>query len=263
MKKVTLLFIFVCAFSLAQNKDKELYTGNEFFTKKDYVDAETAYRISSSKNENKKAISSYNLGTSIYKQDNPAEAKVQFLNSIEVAKSKEEKHKAFHNLGNVFMSEKNYEAAAEAYKNALKNNPYDEETRYNYALAKKNNKENPPKKDDKKGNGGGEDEDKKPNQNPQDQENPEKDKGGKGDNKDKKDSDKGNDDQNKNQGNNREDKNEGDKDEDANGNPKPTGANKQQIENLLEAVNNAEKKIQDKLNAKQVKANPVKPEKDW
>ena len=35
------------------------------------------------------------------------------------------------------MLDKNYDAAAEAYKNALRNNPLDEETRYNYALAKK------------------------------------------------------------------------------------------------------------------------------
>ena len=74
---------------------------------------------------------------------------------MKTAKTATQKHKAFHNLGNVFMKEKNYTEAVEAYKNALRNNPSDDETRYNYALAKKMLKENPPKddkdkKDDKK-----------------------------------------------------------------------------------------------------------------
>ena len=36
----------------------------------------------------------------------------------------------------VGMKQKDYAKAVEAYKNALRNNPEDEETRYNYALAK-------------------------------------------------------------------------------------------------------------------------------
>jgi predicted negative regulator of RcsB-dependent stress response len=55
----------------------------------------------------------------------------KLLNTIKTSK-----HKAFHNLGNVFMKKKNYTEAVEAYKNALRR-PSDEETRYNYALAKK------------------------------------------------------------------------------------------------------------------------------
>ena len=73
----------------------------------------------------------------IYRQNQPSEAKYKFATAVEVAKTKEEKHKAFHNLGNTFMLEKNYQGAVDAYKNALRNNPLDDETRYNYALTKK------------------------------------------------------------------------------------------------------------------------------
>jgi hypothetical protein len=73
------------------------------------------------------------------------------------------------------MLDKNYEAAAEAYKNALRNNPNDEETRYNYALAKRKKKDNPPPKDNKKDNKGGGGQDKKPQ--------PENNKNDKGDDK--------------------------------------------------------------------------------
>ena len=85
----------------------------------------------------------------------------------------------------------------------------------------------------------------------------------KGKEKDKKDSDKGKEDDKKKEGDDKKDKQDGDKKEDENGNPKPSGANKQQIENLLNAVNNAEKKIQDKVNAKKVKVAPSTNEKDW
>lgn len=263
MQKI-IITIALCITSIifGQNKDKNLFEGTQLFGTKNYTSAESDFRISQSNNEEKKAVANYNLGNSIYRQNQPSEAKYKFLNAVESAKTKEEKHKAFHNLGNSLMLEENYAAAAEAYKNALRNNPLDEETRYNYALAKKKQKENPPKDDKNK------DKDKNQDQKNQDKKEDKgdgqdkKDKQDNGKDKDKKDSDKGEDDKKK-EGDNKQDKQDGDKKEDEKGNPKPSGVNKQQIENLLDAVNNAEKKIQDKLNAKKVKARPSTNEKDW
>ena len=95
------------------------------------------------------------MGNSIYKQNQSAESKYQFAKAIKTATTRPEKHQAYHNLGNTLMNEKDYSNAVEAYKNALRNNPTDEETRYNFALAKEYLKNNPPKddknkKDDKK-----------------------------------------------------------------------------------------------------------------
>ncbi|RZL29848.1 MAG: BatC protein, partial [Pedobacter sp.] len=45
--------------------------------------------------------------------------------------------------------------------------------------------------------------------------------------------------------------------------PKESQISKQRLENLLEAVNNEEKKVQDKVNAKKVKGKPVENEKNW
>ena len=150
MKKLLASILILISFVLkAQEKDKFLPEGNEKFTAKNYVDAEANYRLSQAKFK-KKAIASYNLGTAIYKQNQPAEAKHQFEKAIKEAKTKLEKHQAYHNLGNSLMKEKEFSGAVEAYKNALRNNPSDEETRYNYALAKKMLKENPPKNDKNK-----------------------------------------------------------------------------------------------------------------
>ncbi len=249
MKKLLASILILISFvSKAQEKDKFLPEGNEKFTAKNYVDAEANYRLSQAKFK-KKAIASYNLGTAIYKQNQPAEAKHQFEKAIKEAKTKPEKHQAYHNLGNSLMKEKEFSGAVEAYKNALRNNPSDEETRYNYALAKKMLKENPPKNDKNKDKNKDKKNDKK-----DDKKDPNKDK--KDDKKDKGD----NKDKDKKDGSNK-DKQDNDKGEKPQ--PKPSGASKQRIDNLLDAVNNEEKKVQEKVNAQKVQANPKKPEKDW
>jgi tetratricopeptide (TPR) repeat protein len=247
-KTITYLIILISFVLQAQEKDKFLPQGNEKFADKNYAEAEADYRLSQSKFK-KKSIASYNLGTAIYRQNQTAEAKYQFVKAIKDAKTKAEKHQAFHNLGNSFMKEKNYSNAVEAYKNALRNDPTDEETRYNFALAKKMLKDNPPPKEqDKK-------KDKKKDKNKEKDKDKNKDKNDdnkdKGDNKDK-DKKDGKDKKDK------QDKGDGEKPQ-----PKPSGASKQRIDNLLDAVNNEEKKVQEKVNAQKVQANPKKPEKDW
>jgi len=235
---------------LAQEKDRSLPKANEEYADNKFVDAEADYRISNSKFPNGTAAP-YNLGNAIYKQNQASEAKFAYAKAIKSTKSRAEKHKGFHNLGNVFMKEKNYTEAVEAYKNALRNDPTDEETRYNYALAKKMLKENPPKDDKDKKDKDKKDKDKK------DQDKKDKDKKDK--DKDKKD-DKGDDkDKDKKDGKNKDDK---PKDQEK-PKPQPGGISKQRLENLLDAVNNEEKKIQNKVNATKVKGKPTKTEKDW
>jgi tetratricopeptide (TPR) repeat protein len=240
-KIVYLVVLLVSGMLFSQEKDKNLFNGNQSFTDKKYSDAEQEYRVTQSKKSPKKAVAGYNLGNSIYRQNQQGEAQIKYIQALETAKTKTEKHRIYHNLGNTFMLEKNYEAAVEAYKNALRNNPFDEETRYNYALAKKKKKENPPPK------GGNNNKKPQPKNNKNDKGNSDKDN--------KKDQNK--------EGDKDKDKGDGDKKENKNDSPKPSGADKQRIDNILDAVNNAEKKIQDKVNEKKVKARPASNEKDW
>ena len=227
----------------AQEKDFHLPKANSEFADKKYADAEAEYRISLSNNP-KKSISAYNLGNAIYKQNNNSEALFSYENAIKNSTARPEKHSAFHNSGNIYMKEKNYSAAVEAYKNALRNNPKDEETRYNFALAKKMLKNNPPKKDDKK-----------------DKKDKKKDKK-KDDKKDKKDDKKDDKKKDKKDGD-QKNKNDQKNNQDGQPKPKPGGIQKERVQNLLDAVNNEEKKIQDKVNAKKVKGKPIQTEKDW
>ena len=229
----------------AQEKDKTLPKANDEYAEKNFVEAEANYRISHSKFP-KRIVAPFNLGNAIYKQNQVAEAKFAYSTALKNTKSRVQRHKVFHNLGNVFIKKKNYSAAVDAYKDALRNKPSDEETRYNYALAKKMLKDNPPPKDDK---------------------NKDKNKDKKDDKKDKKDQDKKDEkkDGDKDKKDNKGDKDKKDEKPGEQGKPKPIpgGISKQRTENLLDAVNNEEKKIQDKVNAQKVKGKPVQTEKDW
>lgn len=247
MKRKILHIVLLISVSIfaQQKKDFALPEGNKQFEKTSYAEAEADYRVSKSNNP-KKAVSAYNLGNAIYRQNQADEAKFAFAKAAEIAKAKNEKHYAYHNLGNAFMKEKAYDKAVEAYKNALRNNPSDEQTRYNYALAKKMLKENPPSKnDDKKKDKKGDSPDKKPKQD----QNQDKNKDQNDKNKDKQDKPNNQQDQNQNQNQNPQ--------------PKPNNVPKERMQNLLDAVNNEEKKIQDRVNARKVKGQPAQEGKDW
>ncbi|MFN3907663.1 MAG: tetratricopeptide repeat protein [Flavobacterium sp.] len=238
--KVTWIFLLFGYFLLGQETkkvvDKNLPKANKSYQQKKYAEAEKNYRISSYVDVNG-AIPEYNMGNAIYRQKYPAESLENFTKSIQKAKTKEEKHQIYHNMGNAMMQIKDYQNAVEAFKNALRNNPNDEETRYNYALAKLYLKNNPPPPQDNQN------QDQQNEQNQQNQQN-----------KDNKS------DQNKEQ--DKQDK--GDNDQNKNDSPNPKqDQQKQQLENLLEAVNNEEKKTQEKVNAKKAQGRVIKQEKEW
>jgi len=247
MKNYILYILLTLSIAVsAQEKDKTLPKANDEYAEKNFVEAEANYRISHSKFP-KRIVAPFNLGNAIYKQNQVAEAKFAYATALKNTKSRVQKHKVYHNLGNVFMKEKDYSNAVEAYKNALRNKPSDEETRYNYALAKKMLKENPPKDDKNKDKNKDKDKDKKDDK--------------KDGEKEKKDDKK---DQNKDKKDDKGDKDKKDeKPQDGKPKPKPGGISEQRTQNLLDAVNNEEKKIQDKVNAQKVKGKPVQTEKDW
>lgn len=210
----------------------------------------------------------YNLGTAYYGKEKNAEAMHRFKQAAEVAEAKPEKHKSWHNLGNTFMNEKKYKEAVEAYKNALRNNPNDDETRYNYALAKK-------MLENENNQGGGDDGDKEQNkqdQNKDDQESEDnkdnQNEGDKGDKEeDKKEQDEGEKEEDKKEGDQQQDKGKPDEKEGEGEKkpqqPQPGKLSPQQVKSLLEAMNNQEKKVQEKINAQKTKGAKVKSNKDW
>jgi len=249
-----------------------VYKANELVGEDNYIEAEMAYRKAISEAPTK-AVGAYNLAHSYYKKGSFDEALFRSQEAAKNATSKEEKHRAFHNMGNILMQNKACKEAVEAFKNALRSNPNDEETRYNFALAKECAEQ-------QKQDGGGEDDKKDENKDQeQDKEDQEKkeddskdnkdkkddqDKKDKGD-KDKKDGDKDKDDEGKPK-EDKKDEGKGDKDnKDKNQKPKPQPGqmSPQQIKNILDAMQNQEQKVQEKMNAEKQKGAKIKTEKDW
>ncbi len=232
----------------------------------EFVLAEMEYRKALSL-QPKQAAGAYNLAYQYFEKGNFDEALYRNQQAAKHATSKKEKHRAFHNIGNILMEEKKCKEAVEAYKNALRNNPSDNETRYNFALAKecaKQQEDDKPQEDDKEGDNNrdkeeNKDEDQKEN-NEKEQE--DKDKDGEGE-QDKKEGDQDQDQDGKPKDDNKEnDPKEGDQKNEQN-QPQPGQMSPQQIKNLLDAMNNQEQKVQEKINAEKVKGVKLQTDKDW
>ena len=136
--------------SLQREARHFLREGNELYQQEKYVDAGVSFQKALEKNSSYKKAS-YNLGNAFYQQKNYKEAVPQYEVTAKDSKDKNTKSEAFHNIGNSAMEQKQYQQAVDAYKDALRNNPNDDETRYNLAVAKKLLKEqqDKEKKDDK------------------------------------------------------------------------------------------------------------------
>lgn len=248
------------------------YEANEELVQNDFVEAEGDYRRAISKSGANTAAP-YNLGRAYYNRESFTEAFTRFKEAGEKSEEKPTKHKAFHNMGNVFMKNKEYKKAVEAYKEALRNDPKDEETRYNLALAKEmlkndqNNQNNDQNQDDQNKD----DQQKKQDQNKEG----DQDKDKEGDQKDEENKDKGDEGDQGDQKPEENKKGEGDEKEEQKKQPnqgeepekqerpRPNQLSKQQIQNLLEAMQNEERKVQEKIDAKKVRGKKIKNEKDW
>lgn len=280
---LSVIFIFVTLASFSQEKEKEqllamkkannyIYEGNALLDENDMISAEMEYRKAISELPNS-AIGNYNLGTSYIKNGNFDEAVYRLEAAAKSATSKSEKHKAYHNIGNVLMQGQKCKEAVEAYKNALRNNPADQETRYNLAVAKdcaekqQNQNQNQDQNQEDKNNSDQQQDENKENKDNQDNQDQEGDNDQNDNNEGDQDNNEGEDekddkgqpeDQDKNQGN------DGDKEkEPQQPKPQPGQLSPQQIQNLLEAMNNQEQKVQEKMNAEKQKGVIIKTDKDW
>lgn len=258
MKNVlTLILVFTVSVVFAQKNNKTLQRSNDFIyegntlVNDDFVAAEKEYRKALSEKPNN-TIGAYNLGHAYYETSNFDEALLRHLEAAKLATTKVGKHKAYHNIGNILMQQKQCKEAVEAFKNALRNDPTDEETRYNFVVAKECAEEQQKNEDKDK------DKDKKDEKKKDDEEKKD-DKKDEGD-KDKKEGDDKKDDN----GEPKDNKEKGDpKNEKKPQQPQSEKLSPQQVKNLLEAMNNEEKKVQKKINAKKAKGKKVKAEKDW
>ena len=182
-------FVFVNV-AMAQNDRQYVRKGNRLFKKGDYSNALLEYQKALSVNENNtQAI--YNMGCAALQMGNDSLAVKQFETAGRAETNKIRKAQAFHNIGVVMQAHQQYDQAIEAYKEALRNNPTDNETRYNLVLCKRQQKQN-----------------QQDQQNQQNQQNQDKNDKNKDQNQNKNQDKKQDKDQDKNQDQDKQDKNQ-------------------------------------------------------
>ena len=134
--------------SYAQRTDRDFVRrGNKLYADSLFVKAEVEYRRALDVNpQSMEAM--YNLGNSLLAQQKAEEAMKQYQAAASlipaggrnIAVADEDKMKLaqiYHNMGVLLQSSQQLDACIEAYKSALRNNPRDHETRYNLTLAMK------------------------------------------------------------------------------------------------------------------------------
>lgn len=166
-----LMLLAVASASFAQNDRDYIRRGNRLYRAKKFNKAEVEYRKAVAANsENPQAV--YNLGCAMMMIQKDSVAVTYFERASQLEQNKLRRAKSNHNIGVILQNHKMYDKAIEAYKNALRDNPNDNETRYNLALCKKLLKKQPKDKDRKKDN---KNKDKKQNKQDKDRNNDKKD----------------------------------------------------------------------------------------
>lgn len=226
---ITMLSLTMAAF--AQTERKAVRQGNREFKKGEFIDSEISYRSALELNPTS-IKGNFNLGDALYKQEKYEEATQTFSDLSNVQNNPLNTGQIYHNLGNAYFKQQKFEESVAAYKNALRNNPGDMETKYNLAQAQrmlmqqeqqqqdKDQKDDQDKNDDQKDEKQPKDNQDKPNEN-QDQ-------------KDK------------------QDKQQQEKQ-----------ITPEDARRMLEAIQNYEKEIQDRVRAEQAQKAKVKVEKNW
>lgn len=144
-----LLLFLLPVDSFSQTRDHFIRKGNGAYTEKKYDAAAENYLKAAEKDPtSEKAF--YNLGNALYKKGKTDDAVHAYESSILHSKNPADKSAAWYNKGVVLQNDKKLAECIEAYKNALKLNPADEDARLNLQKALLKQKQEQQKEDEKK-----------------------------------------------------------------------------------------------------------------
>ncbi|MCL2072355.1 MAG: aerotolerance regulator BatC [Marinilabiliaceae bacterium] len=232
------IYLTVCCIFLtitvlqAQEERKYVRKGTDLFGKGDFVEAEIEYRKALDKKPDSYE-GRFNVSASQYKQENFQSAVSDLRSLANQTDDPEKLHKIYHNLGNSYLgmtqtdpqnASQYLDLSIDAYKKALKNNPLDDETRYNLIAAMKLKQQQEDNQDQQQ-------QEQQQEQQEQEQEQDQ------------------NQDQDQNQNQQQQEQEQQD-------------INRDNAERILQALEQEEKDLHEKLN-QQKKAQPVRIDKNW
>lgn len=232
----------------AQNENKLIRKGNNAFEEGDYQKAEIDYRKALEKNQ-ESVKGEFNLGGAMYQQERFEEAAKKFESLSGENLPPEIKAGSYHNLGNAYMGMNEYEQAIEAYKNALRNNPGDANTKYNLEYAKRMLRHQQQQQQQNQDQNQKNQEDQQQKQDQQQEQKQQKDQ----------------EEQNQQQQNQQQQNQQQNQDQQQQQQqPQQKQISKEDAERMLQALKDNEKKTLEKIKLEKLKnAKRVKSEKDW
>jgi Ca-activated chloride channel family protein len=209
----------------AQNANPDIRSGNRYY-KQQQLDKSIQQYQSAVKKAPANPTANYNLGNAQFRKNDYDQAAKAYDATITNSQDKALKEKGYYNKGVAMVKQKKLQESIDAWKQALKLNTDDTEARENLekALSQQKQQQQQQQKDQQK-----------------DQK----------DQKDKKDEKKNQDQQQQQQQQQQEQPK-----------PQPSRLNKQQVEQLLKALEQKEKDLQNKMQQNKVRT-PNQPDKDW
>jgi tetratricopeptide (TPR) repeat protein len=236
-----------------QAERKYIRQGNKEYKEEAYDESEILYRKALEK-EQKSYTGEFNLGDAMYKQEKYEDASRSFQKLAENQTDPVKLGELYHNIGNSFLKANQLDASIEAYKQALRNNPADDETRHNLAYAQQMKQQQ--QQQDQKQNQ--DQQDQKQNQDQQDQEQ----------NQDQQDQEQNQDQQQQEQNQDQQqqeqnqDQQQQEQNQDQQQQQQPQ-ISREDAERMLQALQQDEQKLQEKLKKQKAQATKVKVLKDW
>lgn len=207
-----------------------LKDGNISYANKNYGEAEKSYNKALDKDPDS-YIANFNKGDALFKQGKYKEAAGYFNRASGLEKDRNKDEEGYYNMANSYLKQKDYTESISAYKKALKINPDDLHAKYNlsYAIAERNKQQKQQQSQSKNQQGDQKNKDK--NQSAQNQP------------------------KNNTKRNNQPYQNTPSKDE--------SGISNEEAEQILNAINNNEEKIRQRLYDNNNKGEPYKTDKPW
>jgi tetratricopeptide (TPR) repeat protein len=229
-----------------QNERKAIRNGVRAYEEGNYPEAEVEFRKAQSIDE-ESFEAEFNTGTALYGQEKYDETVKQYQSLLSRTEDTEKEAKIWHNIGNSLLEAQQYAPSIEAYKNSLRKNPGDDDTRYNLAYAKKKLKEQQQQKQESGQNQENQQE-KEQNEDQQQGDQQEQDQ-----NRDQQQGDQQEQDQNRDQ--QQEDPQEQQR--------TPMEISREDAERMLKAIQQQEKEVKEQVDKKKAAAAKTKTEKDW
>ena len=226
-RPVAALFLLIFSLTAMAQTDRDyIRRGNRLMRDSVYDKAQVEYQKAIEK-DNTNPISHFNLGNALLYQNKAEDAMKEYETAARLEKDKTRLAQIYHNMGVVLQSAKQFDKAVACYRNSLRNDPSNDETRYNYALSLFQLKKN---------------------------------QGGQ-DNQDQQKDDKGQDE--KKEQEQQQQKQEQDKKDEQQQQPQPEQMSRENAEQMLNAAMQDEKATQEKIQKAQQKRQQKQLQKQW